>query len=308
MSQQGEYPQGEYLARRQNTEKGKAMAGIVMREAPFDAVASVYDQDFTGRLLGQWLRDAVREELGRVFQPGERILELGCGTGEDAIWLARRGALVTATDVSQAMLAIAQRKADTAGISDPASMPGQTSMPGHITWQLWDLAKAGQEVPSRPFSGLYRGAFANFGVLNCLPDRRILAQTLAGEIQPGGRLVVVMMGPFCPWEILWYLIHGQLGTAFRRFRGHVLAHAGGGAWLPVWYPSPGKVKQEFAPWFRAIGQWGVGVCLPPSYLAHLVERWPALFTRLRMLEQRVADTRWAAWANDHYMIEFERVD
>lgn len=282
------------------------MTESVIQVAPFDAVASLYDQEFTGRELGRWLRDAVLQELEQVFQPGERVLELGCGTGEDAIWLARRGVLVTATDVSLAMLAVAQRKV-AASISDPANISGQTNMSGYITWQMWDLAKAGQEVPSLPFSGSYHGAFANFGVLNCLPDRHALAQTLGHEIQPGGRLVIVMMGPFCPWEILWYLIHGQVRTAFRRFRGKVMAHAGGGAWLPVWYPAPGRVKREFAPWFRALGQRGIGVCLPPSYLAHLVERWPVLFRSLRMLEQRVAGAWWAAWANDHYLIEFERV-
>src|SRR5574341_1364692 len=61
---------------------------------PFDAAALTYDEIFTQRRLGSWLREMVRERL--PFQPGDHILELGCGTGEDALWLAQRGISVTA--------------------------------------------------------------------------------------------------------------------------------------------------------------------------------------------------------------------
>ncbi|MSP14542.1 MAG: class I SAM-dependent methyltransferase [Chloroflexi bacterium] len=266
----------------------------------FDAAAPEYDQSFTHRALGRWLREPVWQALGRIFQPGDRVLELGCGTGEDAIWLARRGVLVTATDVSTEMMAVAQHKAANLGLSE------------QISWHAWDLSNLGKGsahgASPLPYSGLYGGALANFGVLNCLADRRPLAENLAQQMQPGGRLLLVIMAPFCPWEILWYLAHGQIRAAFRRFHAGKLAHTGGGAWLPVWYPAPARVKREFAPWFRMIRLRGIGVCLPPSYLAHLVERWPALFTRLRGVEERVAHNWWAARASDHYMIEFERVD
>jgi len=56
--------------------------------ATFDAVASGYDAAFTERTLGRMLRAAVRERL--PFAAGDRVLELGCGTGEDAIWLDRK--------------------------------------------------------------------------------------------------------------------------------------------------------------------------------------------------------------------------
>ncbi|MFI5931416.1 class I SAM-dependent methyltransferase [Actinoplanes sp. NPDC051494] len=47
--------------------------------------------------------------------PG-RVLDIGCGEGADAVWLARRGWDVTALDVSQVALDRARRHADDAGV------------------------------------------------------------------------------------------------------------------------------------------------------------------------------------------------
>ena len=85
---------------------------------PFDVAAASYDADFTETQLARWLRETVQAHLSTAFGPGDHVLELGCGTGEDAIWLARRGVRVTATDVSQSMLDVAQRKAAAAGLTD----------------------------------------------------------------------------------------------------------------------------------------------------------------------------------------------
>ena len=52
---------------------------------PFDGVASTYDAAFSDRRLGRYLRGLVREWAGPCFATGSRVLELGCGTGEDAV-------------------------------------------------------------------------------------------------------------------------------------------------------------------------------------------------------------------------------
>ncbi len=46
-----------------------------------------------------------------------RVLELGCGTGTNAIWLARQGFVVTAVDCSELALDQARQKAEAAGVS-----------------------------------------------------------------------------------------------------------------------------------------------------------------------------------------------
>src|SRR5215207_7784405 len=77
----------------------------------FDLLAPTYDEDFTCSPIARWLRDQTHARLDTLFHAGETVLELGCGTGEDALYLARRGVRVLATDASEEMLAAAGVKA-----------------------------------------------------------------------------------------------------------------------------------------------------------------------------------------------------
>jgi len=266
--------------------------------APFDAAAPSYDAVFSHRTLGRLLRAVVWEHLDATFHPGNRVLDLGCGTGEDAVRLAQRGIDVLATDVSAGMLARAHEKAEGAGVADRV----------HLL-QL-DLRQHPLSLPaSWRGSDCIDGAFSSFGALNCLPDRRALASTLAAWVRPGGRLVLVLMGPLCAWEIGWHLIRGQPRRAIRRLaagRDGTLAHTGGGASVRVWYPTPRRLRAEFAPAFRHVRTVGIGVLLPPSYLAGLVERRPRTFTRLAAIERRIAGRFPWPWLADHYLMVLER--
>lgn len=258
---------------------------------PFDAVAATYDRDFTDRRLGIWLRDMVWEHI--PFHAGQHILELGCGTGEDAIRLAKRGVRVTATDASATMLETAEDKSRVAGLLQP------------IAFQQLDMNQL--NPLSRGSDSTFDGALANFGALNCVSDRRELAEYLAHYTLEGAKIVLVVMGPLCLWEILWHVLHMQPGQAFRRFRSGETAHVGDGEKIPVWYPSPRRLRSEFAPYFRHRQTIGIGTLLPPSYLAHLVDRWPGIFSRLAAIDRRWGGNFPMTWFNDHYISVMERV-
>jgi SAM-dependent methyltransferase len=266
------------------------MSATLPGHASFDAVAAAYDAQFTHHPLGQWMRKAVHRHLAACVQPGDSVLELGCGTGEDAIWLARLGARVTATDASAAMLEAAAAKAAAAGDAD------------RLTFAQLDLEQPGRWEPADQ----YDFVLANFGVLNCLPDRRPLAAALARWMRPGGRVALVLMSPFCPWEIMWFGMHGRFYTAFRRFRSGEQAHVGNGATVRVWYPSPRRLRADFAPHFRPLYHAGIGVLLPPSYLSHLVTRWPRFFTRLAGWEHQLERHFPWSWCADHFLQLLER--
>jgi SAM-dependent methyltransferase len=270
---------------------------------PFDAAAADYDAIFTQRRLSRWLRETVWERLAASFRPGAIVLELGCGTGEDAVWLARRGVRVSATDASPEMLAVARRKAAAAGVADRIVFArldvGE--------FRDWGLESADSSIPNpQSLISLYDGAFSNFGALNCLPDRRPVAEALADRVRPGGHVVLVVMGPLCPWEVAWHLLHGEAGTAFRRLRPGVEAHVGMGSTVRVWYPSPRRLRMEFAPHFRLVETVGIGTLLPPPYLDQLVERWPHVFETLALLDRGFERMFPWTWLNDHYLAVFER--
>src|SRR5271157_3989256 len=74
---------------------------------PFDLIAARYDALWTTTPIGRAQRDLVWRDVDPLFHPGDRILDVGCGTGEDAAHLAARGVSVYATDPSPAMIHLA---------------------------------------------------------------------------------------------------------------------------------------------------------------------------------------------------------
>ncbi len=265
------------------------------RAQPFDAVAARYDAEFTDRLLGSWLRRRVWGELNELVHPGETWLELGCGTGEDAVWLADQGLKVLATDASTAMVEATQRKAAARGASRRVTA---------AQLDLLQLSRDGK-LPSTSPAPPFDAALSNFGALNCLDTWRPLGRALAAWIRPGGVLALVVMGPVCPWEIFYYLARARPATALRRLRSSTLARVGTQE-LRVAYPTPGRLARELGPDFAPVRAAGIGVLLPPSYLAGAVERWPAFFRRLDRLEGRILSRWWASRLCDHYLLVLKR--
>ena len=266
----------------------------------FDALATDYDNSFTVSQLGRLLRARVWTRLAACFSPAQHLLELACGTGEDAVWLARRGLHVTATDGSADMIGLARAKADSANVPDRVDAR-------HLSLQ--ELIATGlSQKPDAP--GRYRpdstvkfdGVYSNFGGLNTIRDWRSLARRLAGLVKPRSLALFVPMGPVCPWEIVWYLGHGQPRTAWRRRFGAATAQIGSST-IPIWYASPRLLAAEFSPWFDHIHTESLGLWLPPSYLGHFVDRWPGFFARLCRLERKLAGLT-GGWG-DHYIIVFQ---
>jgi len=76
--------------------------------AAFDNIASVYDELWTRSAAGLAQRAAVWRVADELFIPGDHVLDLGCGTGEDALRLEDRGVRVTAIDASAGMVSAAR--------------------------------------------------------------------------------------------------------------------------------------------------------------------------------------------------------
>ncbi len=70
------------------------------------------------RLLSLGRIGRVQERMAEQVGAGERVLDLGCGTGSLALRLAGRAARVTGIDISPAMLDVAREKVEAAGLED----------------------------------------------------------------------------------------------------------------------------------------------------------------------------------------------
>lgn len=80
-----------------------------------------WDMPYRNRALATWDTGRPSSELKRLVESGTiqpcRTIEFGCGTGNDAIYLASKGFDVTAIDVSPTALGIAEKKAKKAGVA-----------------------------------------------------------------------------------------------------------------------------------------------------------------------------------------------
>ncbi|HWE63114.1 MAG TPA: methyltransferase domain-containing protein, partial [Chloroflexota bacterium] len=82
----------------------------------FSAVAPIYDQETEANPLVRYVRAFTQRRLQRIFAPGDLVLEVGCGTGVEAVVLARAGVRVVATDVAAGMLEVTAARARAAGL------------------------------------------------------------------------------------------------------------------------------------------------------------------------------------------------
>lgn len=139
-----------------------------------------------GQVWSGRVNEAVQREVTGL-RPGT-ALELGCGEGGDALWLAGQGWSVTAIDISATALAVGAAEAERAGLSE------------RIRWIQADLATW---QPSAEFD-LVTTAFLHSPVE--LPREEVLRRA-ATAVAPDGRLLVVGHGAVPPGSKLSHHEH-----------------------------------------------------------------------------------------------------
>ncbi|MCF7807853.1 MAG: methyltransferase domain-containing protein [Candidatus Marinimicrobia bacterium] len=91
------------------------MSNKIQKIKPYERLARYYDQLMDYIDYATWIREV--EDLADQHDAGDKWLDISCGTGSMAIQLARNGKTVTAVDLSQDMVEMAQAKAAEAGLS-----------------------------------------------------------------------------------------------------------------------------------------------------------------------------------------------
>ena len=257
--------------------------------AAFDAIAADFDCRFAGWRSVEMQRSAVRRALARAFPKGSRLIEIGGGTGEDALWLCGREREVMMTDASPAMVAAASIKSE-----------GKFRT---ATFAAEDFGKLADQLCSeRPFDG----AYSVFAGLNCVSELSDFASELARVLKTGAPLLLVLFGTFCPGEMIVETVRARPQSALRRFRrGNVPARLGTRQ-FSVRYHRQRDLARMFAPWFLLESKEGIGVFVPPSAAEPWISNHPKLLNVLGMLDRLFA--RKLALFGDHILYRFVRTD
>jgi SAM-dependent methyltransferase len=272
----------------------------------FDTLAPSYDKEFTHTAIGQILRNRVHNRLLSHFKAGDSLLEMGCGTGEDALFLAEKGLQITATDASEKMLSITREKTKhlpnvTLSQLDLAHLPSLRSGEGEASSHFAPPRGVGIHRAAEGDGVAFTGAFSNFGALNCLNDWETLAAWLGEAIPKGGVVGLGIMSPYCAWEFAWHALHWKWNIALRRLRGSEFEG------IRITYPTVQRITDDFSPYFRRVHLMPLGLFLPTSALFDVVQKRPKLMNTLVGLENRFGNIPQFAMLADHYWIEFERI-
>ncbi len=259
---------------------------------PFDHIASTYDASFTRTPIGQLQRKQVWNYLEKITLElkGLDILELNCGTGEDAVLFSEKGFNIVATDVSEEMLKVTQEKVQ------------QYSMQHKISSQYLDLDSFDDSLFEKKFDLV----FSNFGGLNCISPEALkkLFDKIPSILTPEGRFIAVIMPKFCLWESIYFTFKFQFKNIFRRWTTGSVEAGLQGASVKTWYYRPGQVR-SWAPKFFQVSIKPIGLALPPSYLQQYFSKHKRFLWRLNKLEKKV--NTWSSFSgvSDHYLIDLK---
>jgi SAM-dependent methyltransferase len=256
----------------------------------FDSVAADYDGPRGNNDSIQDMRSEMWRWLETTFSPGDRLIDLGCGTGLDAVHLAERGYEVTATDWSPLMV---QRTVDRAKAQQVSDRVRAMNVGAH-------------ELHRLDGAGAFDGAYSNLGPLNCVPDLADVARECARLVKPGGKLVFTVIGRYCPWELAHYLRRGRWARAKVRFARTVVPVGMNNHTIWTRYYAPREFYTAFEPDFSLEHFRGVCVFAPPPYLTGVRQKHPRLHAWLRSFDRRVAGWPAIRTMGDHFLIVMKK--
>ena len=265
-------------------------ADTALSGVDFDRIAEQYDEIFTHSAIGREQRELVHRELSRFFVRGSRILDMNCGTGEDALHLGAEGIEVLACDASPAMIEVCCRKL--------AAARGALS--------VRFLVCINEQLDRLACFAPFDGALSNFGGLNCSSDLAAVSRQMAPLLRPGGALFVCLMGRVCAWEIAWYVLSGRLKKALRRLRFSGSTATIGGRRIRVHYPTVRQIADAFAPSFRLRSWRGIGAALPPSWLEPFFHNRPRTLHCLQSFDRHLGTWPLLRGLADHVLLHFVR--
>jgi ubiquinone/menaquinone biosynthesis C-methylase UbiE len=272
---------------------GAAMALTLAGEtcAAFDSVAEQYHVANVANPILSAMRRRTIDTILRHLRSGQRVLDLGCGPGTDAVAVAATAnCFVTAIDASPRMVAEAQRRVALAGLSERVEVRSLA---------IDDLDRLGAD----PFDL----AYSDFGPLNCVDDLPAAAAAIARRLKPGGVLVASVIGRICPWELALYTSRRDFARARVRFARSAVPVPLNGHTVWTRYYTPGEFAAACRPaGFARVSLRGLGILVPPPYLAAFATRHARLVGWLEQVDALIAAWPLARTVGDHFLMVLRR--
>ncbi len=227
-------------------------------ETGFDDLAPTYDRDIAGNEVTIRMRNIFWRALLDVFHRGQRVVEIGCGTGIDALWLAEQGLEVVATDISQGMVDRVAEKSRDKGLTAELicrKLPAK------------DVGLLGQKFRFESFDGAYSHA----GALNMEPELARVPAQLWPLLRQSSPFVCSVINRTSLFEILFYLSLLKPRKAFRRLGDFVPIPISRSGPLqryvvPSRFYTPSEIRRLFKEYFVLKRLQAMELLVPPANL------------------------------------------
>ncbi len=265
---------------------------VVTAAQAYDAYAPRYDGILNENRINAYLRRETSGALRSLFSPESHLLELGCGTGDEAFALADEGCEIVALDPSAEMITIARSKA------------AKHRRGNRVTFLLGtarDVPRVLEDAPAASFDGAY-SSFA----LSYDDDLRPLGSMLARLVRPGGLLVVAAMNRLCLSESLLSMMLLRPRLAGRRLGSRTM-HKVGQVRTVVYPRTPLGLSHAFRPAFAVEQLRALCAVLPPHYANRPLQRWPALLDILERVDNAAGRRPVFRMLGDHALVVMRRV-
>ena len=269
-----------------------ALSGRPPATLAFDRLASEYDSLVSGEIF-RHLRARTHQAFARRFARGNRVIEIGCGTGLDTCFLASNGVRVLACDPSEEMVSRSLRRLAHANCEDHATV---------LPCGLQELAPF-LDALAEPEG--FDGIISNFGALNCVKDLAPLGALAKRYVKPGGVVMLGLMARTCAVEVLYFLATRRPDLASRRRGESPVPVSVAGVEVPTFYHRIADVRSALGPDLALDAVEGIGVAVPPPFLE---PRWRSLPKSVRGAVTRI-DSWLAPWppfnrVGDHVLLHF----
>jgi ubiquinone/menaquinone biosynthesis C-methylase UbiE len=220
----------------------------------FDSASEEYDHTISHNYINTWIRKRSIHELHKVTRPSDILLEIGCGTGSEAIQISKHVKGIVATDISEKMLDLLNKKVKAKRLDRKiiAARAGAAEISN-----VRDLLPYGK----------VRVAYSFNGALNCEQDIDRVPDELSSVLEKDGYFLCSIRNTLCLPEVLSHSLVLQFDKMSTRKDQPTMVSVGG-IDIPSCYYSPTRFAELFRPFFRVKKMIGLPAFLPPAYLSN----------------------------------------
>ncbi len=243
--------------------------------------------------INTWLRNVSIGTMSEIFNPGQTVLEVGCGTGTETLSLARKGVTIIASDISQKMLDVLTKKAKQVGLSNKI-------VPLHC--RPTELRKRLNELGIDQLDG----AYSTYGAINTEPNLESMIVNLHSVLRPGGLLLLGVWNRFCLYEMTGYLLRLNPSLAFARLRNPVPVGKSRFCVASNAF-SVGELNGLLRGKFKLLRVLGVVITLPPSNLTKFLPRRESTFKFMKSVDLNLGVGFPLNRLGDHFLALYKKV-